>query len=257
MKMVMTGAAGSIGRSILPALIDLGHEITCLDVMVPADARGTWIRASITDQAALEDAFAGTELVIHLAGLSSEASWEQIVAVNINGTQAVLDAAHRSGVTRVLLASSVHAAGFVSVADAGASATAVRPDTFYGVSKATGEALGGLYADRFGMRVISARIMTFGEQPRTTRALSTWLSPADTVRLITAAATFELPGHHIVWGVSKNTRCPVSLERGHRIGFFPEDDAEAWADQVEADAGFDVLGGPFTDDAHPVGVRWN
>lgn len=262
MKMVMTGAAGSVGRAILPLLTQDGHEVTCLDIAVPvditgpADATDKWIRASVTDQAALERAFAGAELVIHLAGHPRENTWEQIVAVNINGTHAVLDAAHRAGVPRVMLASSVHAAGYVSLADAAASALDVRPDTFYGVGKATAEALGSLYADRFGMRILSARIMTFDEHPRTSRALSTWLSPADLVRLIEAGATTELPGHRIVWGVSNNTRRSVPLEPGHQIGYFPEDDSEAWADRVSEDAEFGVLGGPFTDDAHPVGVHW-
>jgi uronate dehydrogenase len=34
----------------------------------------------------------------------------------------------------------------------------VRPDTFYGVSKAFGEALGSLYHDKFGLRVACIRI---------------------------------------------------------------------------------------------------
>lgn len=274
MKMVITGAAGSIGRALAPLLAQNGHDVVCLDIAAPSDAGAvdpadaglgdaaagdaaiTWIRASVTDRTALESAFTEADLVIHLAGLSREDVWEQIVAVNINGTQAVLDAAHRADVPRVLLASSVHAAGFVPVAAAAASIADVRPDTFYGVAKATAEALGSLYADRFGMRIVSARIMTFGAEPDTTRSLSTWLSPADMLRLVEAAATTEAPGHHIVWGVSNNTRRLVPLEPGHRIGFFPEDDSEAWASAVSPNAEFDVLGGPFTDDAHPMGVHW-
>ncbi len=257
MKMVMTGAAGSIGQAVLPLLTQHGHEVTCLDLTAPAGSSGTWITGSVTDRAALEQAFAGAELVFHLAGHPREHTWEEIVAVNINGTHAVFDTAHRMGISRVAIASSVHAAGYVPLAEAATTVADIRPDTYYGVGKVTGEALGSLYADRFAMQVLSARIMTFGEYPRTSRALSTWLSPADLVRLIDAFASTELPGHHVVWGVSNNTRRLVPLDPGHRIGYFPEDDSEAWADRVSEDAEFEVLGGPFTDDAHPMGRPWS
>ena len=117
----------------------------------------------------------------------------------------------------MLLASSVHAAGYVP-----ADSARVRegmplpaPDTYYGVSKAALEALGGLYAGRFGMTVVSARIMVFrdladGPPP----SLRSWLSPDDMARLVLATLTTTATGHHVVWGVSRNTR----RRRGPRAG---------------------------------------
>jgi hypothetical protein len=117
------------------------------------------------------------------------------------------------------------------------------------------------------MRIVSARIMSFDERPHNVRALGTWLSPADFVRLV-LAARHAPPGHSIVWGISRNTRRPVSLEAGRRIGYEPTDDAEDHAEVLAAELGYasaaDIppmgdapLGGDFTDeDAHPLGAAW-
>ena len=64
------------------------------------------------------------------------------------------------------------------------------------------------------------------------------------------------PGHHVVWGVSRNTRRVVSLAAGEAIGYHPEDDAEAFADRfagqtLPADA---PVGGTFT--TLPLGETW-
>ena len=64
---------------------------------------------------------------------------------------------------------------------------APRPDTFYAVSKIAGEAVGRLYAEKFGLAVACLRIGTFAERPTARRHLSTWASHADTVRAFGAA----------------------------------------------------------------------
>ncbi|MFD5226109.1 NAD-dependent epimerase/dehydratase family protein [Microbacterium sp. NPDC058342] len=258
MNIVITGAAGGIGRELLPRLAAAGHDVSGFDIEPdPGDAAG-WTTAPLSDDEALREAFRGAELVVHLAGVPREDTWERILEANVTGTRDVLEAARETGVRRVLLAGSVHAAGWVRREDAESAVSTVRPDTYYGVGKAAAEALGSLYADRHGMTVVTARIMTFGVRPRTVRMLETWLSPGDLVRLTEAVATMREGGHHIVWGVSANTRRPVSLEPGRRIGYHPLDDAESFADAVEStqDA-YERLGGPFTDPAHPVGVPWS
>ena len=68
--------------------------------------------ASVTDMAAMTAACAGADAVIHLGGIPSEAPWERILDVNINGTYTVFEAARRAGVPRVVFASSNHAVGF-------------------------------------------------------------------------------------------------------------------------------------------------
>jgi uronate dehydrogenase len=131
------------------------------------------------------------------------------------------------------LASSAHAAGFVDAREAppgGVSAdVAARPDTMYGWSKVAAEAAGRMYVDRFGMDVVCLRIGMWVGEPPGLRGLSMWLSPDDGARLVEAALTVPAPGFRVVWGVSRNTRGVCSLAEGEAIGYYPRDDAEAFA----------------------------
>ena len=191
----LTGAAGRIGTAIRPLLIGAGHSLVLCDAVGvdagPAARVERVVTADLRDIDAHVAAFEGADVVVHLGGLADERPWPDLLAVNIDGTRAVCEAARLAGVDRLLLASSVHAVGYLPV-----DAAQVRegmplpaPDTFYGVSKAAMEALGGLYAGRFAMTVVSARIMTFGDGPDGPRSLQSWLSPADMNRLVLATLT--------------------------------------------------------------------
>jgi nucleoside-diphosphate-sugar epimerase len=259
---VITGAAGLVGRLVRPRLVRAGHALRLVDVAAIDDLQNgeDFLQASITDLDAMTEAFRGADLVIHLGGYSTERPWEQILETNIHGGYVVLEAAYRAGVPRLLLASSLHATGYVQAVDAADSPVLPpRPDTYYGVGKVTLEALGSLYADRRGLTVVSARICTVGETIGTGgRTLSTWVSPADLVRLIEAVAVLDQPGHHIVWAVSDNTRGWFSLDAGKAIGFHPLDDAEndiAADTDVQEDPSA-VLAGVFIDAEHPLGGTW-
>ncbi|MHC5794729.1 NAD-dependent epimerase/dehydratase family protein [Lacisediminihabitans sp. FW035] len=236
-RFLVTGGNGRIATAIRPALASAGHALRLLDILplaVPATGAEESVTASVTDLDALEAACAGVDLVIHLGGYASERSWSEIVETNINGTQAVLEAARRAGVPRVLIASSIHAVGYATAAEARvAEVLAPRPDTYYGVGKVAAEALASLYGDRIGMSVVSARIANFVDRPVHGRGLSLWFSPADMVRLVEACAALTEPGHSIVWGVSNNSRRWVRLDAGRRIGFVPVDDAEQFASQID------------------------
>lgn len=259
----LTGASGRIATALRPRLRAAGHRL------VLCDAPGTAVRdvdpatertveGDLRDVDAQADAFAGADLVVHLGALSDERPWPEILAVNIDGTRAVCEAARRAGVDRMLLASSVHAAGYVPV-DSPLTREGMplpAPDTYYGVSKAALEALGGLYAGRFAMTVVSARIMTFEDSPSGPRSLQSWLSGDDMTRLVLATLTTTATGHHVVWGVSRNTRRVVDLGPGLAIGFDPQDDAEAHASDAERrETGRPprLLGGGFADPAYVLG----
>ncbi|MGY3566124.1 NAD-dependent epimerase/dehydratase family protein [Sinomonas sp. RB5] len=239
-RIALTGAAGSLARDIIPHLRRCGYELVCLDQAESADPMGCeWVIASIHDADRLREAFAGCAAVVHLAGIPLEASWEEISRTNIDGTQAVLEAARAARVPKAVLASSIHATGYTPVPAEGdllPDDVPVRPNTFYGVSKAAVEALGSVYADRYGLDVVCLRIASRFARPENERMLSTWLSPADAGRLFEAALSGAATGFRIVWGVSRNTRGYLSPDGGRAIGFFPEDDAEAHADELPADA---------------------
>ncbi|MGY0233710.1 NAD-dependent epimerase/dehydratase family protein [Longispora urticae] len=230
---LITGAAGSVGRMLRTRLAH--HTLRLVDLAPVEDGPEDIRTADITDLDALTAACAGVDAVVHLAGVSVEGPWADILRVNIDGTRNVLEAARLAGVPRVLLASSNHAVGFQERGEGDMPADVeVRPDTYYGVSKTAMEALGKLYADRFGMTVTALRIGSCFPEPFNVRSLATWLSPDDCGRLVEAALTTPLTGYRAVWGVSANTRRWWSLAAGEEIGYHPVDDAEGYADKVLA-----------------------
>lgn len=257
----LTGGAGMMATLLRPYLAAAGHTVRLLDL---AEADGPGPResvhvGSVSDPDFMLAALDGVSAVIHLGGLHREKAWAELVATNITGTQVTLEAARRNGVERVLLASSTHAVGFHPTAAAAKDEVLVpRPDTYYGVSKAAVEALGSLYADKYGMKVVSARIGTGGERPGNVRTLGSWLSPADSFRLVEATLNDQgAPGHHVVWAVSANSRGWASLDAGRRIGFEPQDDAEAFAANVDTaseDTWAGLLGGFWASEGHRVGM---
>jgi uronate dehydrogenase len=197
------------------------------------------------------DATQGASGVVHLAGVSGESTWPAISRANIEGTYAVLEAARRAGVQRVVLASSNHATGWTTRPGSGLlreTDAPPRPDTYYGMSKVAMEALGSLYADRYGMDVVCLRIGTSAAEPTMTRHLATWLSHDDTVSLVHAALSAPSPGFAVVWGVSANTRNWWDLTAARALGYEPKDDAEVYAEAL-----IEAYGEP--DPADPVHAR--
>lgn len=244
-RILITGAAGGIGTLLRPTITRRGRLLRLLDLEtpqpMPAAGLEEAVQASVTDLEALTEACAGVDAVIHLGGRSLEGPAEETLLVNGFGTYCVLEAAHRAGVGRVVLASSNHAVGFHQRDEAPAGGVPgdapARPDTFYGWSKVAVESIGRLYHDRYGMNVICLRIGSWFERPHGLRGLAMWLSPADGARLVEACLSAAAPGYRIVWGISRNTRRWCSLAEGEAIGYFPEDDAETFADDLIAEHG--------------------
>lgn len=252
-RILITGAAGSIG-TMLPARMTRPQRfLRLLDIApIPHAQPGERVEsvtADITDLDAIRHAAQDVDAVIHLGGIASEADWDQILHANIHGTYAVLEAARRAGVPRVILASSNHAVGFHPYSEELVPDYLFpRPDTFYGVSKATNEALGSLYHDRHGMEVLCVRIGACIDRPRNHRMLSMWLSPDDCARLMEALLSTPDPGFRVLWGISANTRNRFSLTEARALGYRPQDDAERYADELPPPSATDVdrlVGGPF------------
>ncbi|GAA4865462.1 NAD-dependent epimerase/dehydratase family protein [Actinomycetospora straminea] len=248
-RVLVTGAAGRIGGYLRTRLARPGRVLRLLDVREPADPGDgeEVVTASVTDLDALVDACRETDAVVHLGGYAGEEAWEDVLATNIHGTYVVFEAARRAAVPRVVFASSNHAAGFHPTVDPVPDDLLPRPDTFYGVGKVAGEALGSLYHDRHGLDVVCLRIGTCREAPTDARGLATWLSPDDCGRLVEAALTCRSPGFRVVWGVSANTRRRWALSGAHELGYRPQDDAEVFATEVgDRVAATDVyVGGEF------------
>ena len=260
-RLLVTGAAGNMGRLLRPLLRREGRVLRLLDIApVDDDPRDESIIADLADAAAVAEACAGVDAILHLGGISLEAPFEDIVRVNVAGTANVLDGARQAGTRRVVLASSNHAAGFYRRADAPDGAAdglpgdlPPRPDTFYGWSKAAIESMGALYHHRFGLDVVALRIGTCFAEPVGSRGLATWLSPGDAARLVEACLSAPDPGFRIVWGVSDNSRRWWSLAGARELGYESLDDAEVFAEKRITEFGepdptdpvHDLVGGSF------------
>ena len=120
MRVLVTGAAGSIGRVVTTGLAAAGHDVVGLDLVPPPD--GTpfpWHEADCADADAVEAVFAEQRLdaVVHLAGIPDEASLPDELTSHVVTTAALLDAMVAHDVPRIVYASSNHAVGRTPRAD--------------------------------------------------------------------------------------------------------------------------------------------
>jgi nucleoside-diphosphate-sugar epimerase len=159
MDVLVTGANGTVGTAIADRLGDREeYDFTYLDIEDHPE-RETVV-ADVTDYEAVRDAVAGHDAVIHLAAaVDLSGDWAEIMQSNFVGTYNVLEAAAETEVEDFLFASSIHTVGMYEIELAPElydpetprpvvrHTDPVRPDSFYGLSKVFGEALGRLYVE--------------------------------------------------------------------------------------------------------------
>jgi nucleoside-diphosphate-sugar epimerase len=143
---LVTGATGAIGPGVVKALSD-AFEISTLTRRPPEPglfrAPLTAITGDVADVAVVRRAAEGAQVIVHLAALlhvvapppSLRAEYDR---VNVGGTHAVIEAAQRAGVSRVVFLSSiaVYGEGSHLLID---EESPTRPDTFYGETKLAAE----------------------------------------------------------------------------------------------------------------------
>jgi uronate dehydrogenase len=260
MRVVMTGASGGIGTRLRRELKPHCAELRLSDIVAPPDlaADEPFIPADLTDLAAVERAVTGMDAILHLGGYSIEGPWETILNANIIGCRNVFEAARRQGVKRIVFASSNHAVGFYPRSETIGVNTTVRPDSRYGVSKAFGEAIGALYAEKHGLRVTCLRIGNFGDRPLDARRLAIWLHPEDMVSLVRIGLEHPDIRFEIFYGMSDNARAWWDNANAYRFGYRPKHRAEdhsafALAEQARLapdPIGDRYQGGPFCADEY-------
>jgi len=236
-RVLITGAAGSIGTFLRQTLRGKYRLRLCDVAPVTALAEGEeFVTADVTDAEALAPLMEDVHGVVHLGGVPREDAWQPIFEINIAGTYNVFEAARRQGVERFIFASSNHAIGFYPRAQRIDTDVTLRPDSRYGVSKAFGEALGSLYADKYGIRVMSIRIGNVSEEPVDRRRLSIWVSPRDLSQLIEIGLEHPAMHNEIVYGVSDNARSWWDNSNAERLGYVALDRSEDYAEKVLATA---------------------
>lgn len=239
-RILITGAAGHIGRALRKGLQGRYPLLRLADIapQAPAGPGEEVVRFDITRPDQVLAAMKDIDCVVHLAGIPDEDTWERIHRMNIEGCYNAFEAAREAGVRRFIFASSNHAVGYHRRDRHIDDQVLPRPDSRYGVSKVFGEAVGRLYADKYGLSVACLRIGSFrpDDQPTLPRHLASWVSHRDMVQLVQRC--IEHPDFHfeVVYGVSANARNHWDNANVRHLGYAPQDDAETFAARIHAEA---------------------
>lgn len=235
-RLLLTGAAGGLGRQLRPRLAKLCDRLRLSDIAdLGAAAPGEELRpARLEDKAAVRALLEGVDAVVHLGGVSTEQSFEAVAGPNIHGAVHLYEAARVHGVKRIVFASSNHVTGFYRQDEVIGTGAPPKPDGFYGLSKAFGENLGRFYWDRWGIETVALRIGSSFAEPKDRRMLATWLSFDDLERLVVAALTAPIVGFSIVYGMSDNRATFWDNTGARHLGFRPQDSSDAFRAAVEA-----------------------
>jgi nucleoside-diphosphate-sugar epimerase len=111
-NILVTGGLGFVGRALVRRFADEGHRVTCADMASGAfDERVNFRKLDIRDRAAVHEALAGVDSVIHNASLvHTKHNREQDVwAVNLGGTENILEACRAHAIPRLVYISSASA----------------------------------------------------------------------------------------------------------------------------------------------------
>ena len=258
-KILITGAAGDVGTRLRKLLKGV-YSLRVSDIRKPADlgADDEFVAADLGDYEQTKQITAGIDGIVHLGGYSVEGPWEAIHKSNIVGCYNLFEAAYRSGVKRIVFASSNHAVGFYPRDRKIGVDVTLRPDSRYGVSKAFGEAVGALYADKHGLRVTCIRIGNVNDKPLDKRRLSIWVKPEDLAQLIRIGLEHPDIRFEIFYGVSDNEAGWWDNSNARRFGYRPQFRSEIFRDEAMAaqaklpadPIGDRFQGGPFCSDEY-------
>jgi uronate dehydrogenase len=233
-NVLLTGAVGRIGTVLREALAPKCALLRVTDIRPVAAQRANEeaVQCDLADAEGVVSLCKGVDAIIHMGGRPGEAPWPQLLEANIASTMNLLEAARINKVDRILYASSNHVTGMYPIGRELSHLTPARPDSLYGLTKAFGEDATAYYAFKYGVRGMCLRIGSFTPRPENRRALSTWCSPADLVRLVEVGLSADYI-HEIVYGVSNNTRSWWDNSAAERLGYAPQDNAEDYLAQVE------------------------
>ena len=234
-RLLVTGAAGRIGRILLPALGDR-YEVRATD-RDPGEHAGTPIRPlEVTDPDELDAAVRGCDRVLHLAATHlghreqmGEAEYAaSTVATNVAAVIELLAAAVRHEVRRVVLMSSLTVHLGEPRRERFPADTPVRPNSLYACTKLFAEQLAELHHRRDGLSTVCARL----GQPYPTPpwyGLEAMAKPFDrafaaTDRDVVAGtlAALSTPvGYGVFNLVSASDEPLIDLGAGRRLGYEP------------------------------------
>ncbi len=165
MKCVVTGGCGFIGTHLVDRLVRLGHQVIVLDDLSTGSLErlnpsAEPLYCSVTDADALVSASEGADVMFHTAAWArierSVADPVGTHAVNVTGTLNVLRAAQVNGVRRVINSSSSSVYGDQPT-HLMREDMMPHPKSPYALQKLMGEQYAELFANLFGMSIVSLR----------------------------------------------------------------------------------------------------
>jgi nucleoside-diphosphate-sugar epimerase len=148
-KVVVTGASGKAGRTVVRDLLDHGHDVLAVDLVAPAESPAPALIADLADFGQTVECLAGADAVVHLAAIpASRIHTEQATfRTNTLSTYNVFEASRLLGLSRVVWASSETILGLPFERDQPAYAPIdeehpAYPESSYALSKLLSEELG-------------------------------------------------------------------------------------------------------------------
>lgn len=237
---LITGSEGLIGNLLSSRLSE--YHIVKLDQVFAQSAN--YVRSNLQSVAELKDKLAEhlpIDCICHLAGhCDPKASWNSILVNNIIATRTIFEFARECGVAKVIFASSNHVTGLYEGNPPSlhlqpdkktvvSENLPIAPDSYYGVSKVFGEALGKYFSEIFNIKTICLRIGSVlkDDNPRRNpRHRATWLSHNDLVLLFKGAMRSK-SNFGIYYGVSNNSKRFWDLTNAqNELDYYPRDNAE-------------------------------
>ncbi|MHA6622450.1 NAD-dependent epimerase/dehydratase family protein [Pseudonocardia sp. DLS-67] len=117
MRVLVTGGGGFIGSHVAEMVVAAGHEVVCLDALLP-QAHGKGVHSGdglvigdVRDRAVLDSLLPGVDVVCHQAAMVGHgvdpSDAPDYASINDYGTAVLLAAMHTHGVHRLVLASSM------------------------------------------------------------------------------------------------------------------------------------------------------
>ena len=248
-RVLVTGLSGLVGTALRPEF-EKRYELSSLSRYGTADMdRSHNFKGNIAEIDTIIPAFEGQHTVVHLAAdRSANADWESALRNNFVGVYNVYEAAKRTGVKRVVFGSSQHAIGGFYRDEPYSTILAgdfdnvkrpfklidetvpIRPDGYYGASKAYAEGLGSYYSEYEGISSINIRIgWTISNDDPTSSGggLAMWLSHRDTSQIhVKAVDAPDSLMYTVVFAMSDNYWNIFSLDKARKVlGYEPQDDA--------------------------------
>ena len=237
MKVLVTGAAGDIGRKVCQYLISrTDHEVIALDLV--ADRESGILKADLaTFDVEWAKLFEGVDAVVHLAANRRKyADWPDLWPDNVDAALNVYEAAARHGPMRFVFASSLGTLDEYHWQDGPILDTQPpNPSSAYGASKVFGERVGKYFAEHRGLSVVCLRIgdVLKGETERADKVAykdesiweqQKWLSSNDLGQIVERALIAENISFEIVCAVSDNAGMRWTLKAAEQaLGFKPKD----------------------------------